>query len=516
VVQASSGSLKADPNFDASRFSPEAALWYDRLVRGVQGGQYPDTVACSKSGDVYTLGRCAGMGILSLSMATRATGDPQFISQIDMMLDNMRADLKDVWRPECEKFSRCESMQDGYLNFTSTINPNDANFYGNDTLELDEILSHAAITAGVRALKENVDLHPEYQEKVSFWTDYLENHFLKKWKTRSRIPINDETQYSRILGKSLTHPYISFVSFYNDLYFLTGKQVYRDEALRRGQIVKQTLHETVLQNGTTGVIWRHGVAGSRPGYTLCQPVEYSTYTLAYLLKLNQEGFDNFNQDAQMEQIANTISYQVLPNSSLATGLTPTVCGTNTYNFPPEILNDMDGSSQYTKRKPYSSLSSFGGFIGFARWDRSGTIAQAVEASFRAGSSNWERPGSDLLNPIAGAYMLMAIPNTRGGILVSPSPTLVPTPSPVASPSSSPSVSPTPLVSPTPTPEISPSISACVGDINDDRRVDLADYSLLSGSFFRTASVQPKADLNQDGSINISDYSILVDRFFKPC
>lgn len=54
---------------------------------------------------------------------------------------------------------------------------------------------------------------------------------------------------------------------------------------------------------------------------------------------------------------------------------------------------------------------------------------------------------------------------------------------------------------------------CPGDVNDDLRVDLLDYSTLISQFFTSNS---QSDLDSNGQVNIFDYSILASNFMNSC
>jgi hypothetical protein len=54
-----------------------------------------------------------------------------------------------------------------------------------------------------------------------------------------------------------------------------------------------------------------------------------------------------------------------------------------------------------------------------------------------------------------------------------------------------------------------------GDVNDDNRVTLADFSILSAAFGAAAgspAFDPRADLNGDGAVSISDYTLLAGSY----
>jgi hypothetical protein len=108
-------------------------------------------------------------------------------------------------------------------------------------------------------------------------------------------------------------------------------------------------------------------------------------------------------------------------------------------------------------------------------------------------------------------------------LPSPTPTIKPSPSPTPTlaPSPTPKVTPTPSpapqVTPSPTPaaslDPSPSLVYCRADINQDRNVDITDYSVLVANFFKTSPTQPRVDINKDGIVDVSDLSIMAQEIF---
>lgn len=60
----------------------------------------------------------------------------------------------------------------------------------------------------------------------------------------------------------------------------------------------------------------------------------------------------------------------------------------------------------------------------------------------------------------------------------------------------------------------PKTNSCnIADINSDGIVDLRDYSIMSGEFFKTLSSY-QADLNCDQVVDLRDYSILSANFLK--
>ncbi len=83
---------------------------------------------------------------------------------------------------------------------------------------------------------------------------------------------------------------------------------------------------------------------------------------------------------------------------------------------------------------------------------------------------------------------------------------------VMKPSGTTTTSPTPQSSPTPT---ATSVT-CNEDINQDRVVDLSDYSVLVVNFLKATITTPRADINRDGVVDLSDYSLLAVKFLRAC
>jgi hypothetical protein len=121
------------------------------------------------------------------------------------------------------------------------------------------------------------------------------------------------------------------------------------------------------------------------------------------------------------------------------------------------------------------------------------------------------------------------PSPSPSIKPSPVPTPKPTPIPTPVPTPKPTPIPTPVPTPKPTPtpaastapvaspqaSASPAVSACSADLNDDGKVNVIDYSILTPLFFSTNPSNPRADINKDGVVNLTDFSIMVAQM-KTC
>lgn len=523
VAAREANSLTADPNFTTDALSDEGKLWHDRLVRGYEGRQYIDVVSCSQSGDSYAIGRCVGTGINSLAGAIRVTGDPQFVSDVAILMANLRASLKDVW-PECEKYNQCQKMTDGYLNFTWKQDQN-SSYYGSDWHQMDEQLAHAAVANGARILQANSANHPEYETEVTFWVDYLENHFLKKIKSRANLNVNDTTagSYDTILNRGISHPDIARVSMFYDLYVLTGKPVYLDVANRKNETMQQTYQPVTLADGTPAMVWRHysGVnkASGAAASHYCQLLEYASYDLHYILKLHNDGFSNYAADEMMQRLSNTTTHLILPNSDPAGTLIGTVCGRQSFTFPD--FSTVFGLGDTERDRPFARWANYWSFHALAKWDASGKILESSDIAFKQWDRNWNISSVDLQNPGLAGMVLMGLGDKAflmpgGGPPSTPPLEVSPAPSPSADVSPSPTADPTDQPAPSITPIVYPSLEdACRADFNDDNFVDLSDYFTLNKAINAT-STDLSLDLDQDGTIATSDLDTLLPLFFTTC
>lgn len=58
---------------------------------------------------------------------------------------------------------------------------------------------------------------------------------------------------------------------------------------------------------------------------------------------------------------------------------------------------------------------------------------------------------------------------------------------------------------------------CSADINNDKFVDVADYTILAKDYLKTSSfLNIKTDINKDGKVDLSDYNTLAQNYFKTC
>ncbi len=85
------------------------------------------------------------------------------------------------------------------------------------------------------------------------------------------------------------------------------------------------------------------------------------------------------------------------------------------------------------------------------------------------------------------------------------------------PTATPRVTPTPTPPATPRPTVTPTPTLCSNaDINQDRVVDLSDYSILVANYLKSPMTNQRADINRDGVTDLTDYSLLASQFFRTC
>jgi hypothetical protein len=119
-------------------------------------------------------------------------------------------------------------------------------------------------------------------------------------------------------------------------------------------------------------------------------------------------------------------------------------------------------------------------------------------SLRAGS-----PCAGKGSSLTSVSQLLSIVGGGGPL---PSPTIIPSPLPSILPT------PTPPTSPVPT----PTPPTCAEDINEDRKVNLLDYSILSSDFFKDNPTNPRSNIDGLGKVDLRDYSRLATRFMDDC
>lgn len=344
-------SLRGDPSFERSSLSSDARLWYDRLWAAIGN---PDAVvdieAVSKSDDAYAYAREVSMHNHALLLALRATGDLRFLDEVDVLAQNMRANLSDGW---CGGVSSTLSKpgygtihaKDGYLNFRrrgggdSGTEP-----YCRDTADLEETLLHGQLSLVMYAYHVNRDLKSpagvDYGERADFWLDYLQNHFEEKWRERSGTSYPDMD----FISAKFCHTYGQF----NLYYYYVGStledlgdaqaQTYLSFAREMTDDMFEVRYQPGKRPGgfmTTSTPLGPAVVYSfgAPGQTIngdavnmeACPTTYSRYMTAANLEMYFEGFHRWDDDI-MSKIANGYAHFVMDTSSLKSRSEPFAAG----------------------------------------------------------------------------------------------------------------------------------------------------------------------------------------------
>lgn len=334
-----------DPAFDKNSLDPEMRQWYDRLWYAIKNPvtDWPNPDSMAIRNDTYTYGRAFNDYVSGLMVAFRATGELALLQEADRLMQLMRAQLSDT-------------NGDGYLNWIEQFdNSEDGKYIGQDIHQMNESLTHGLVAMMAYVYSENATFSP-FQERADFWIDYMENHFLAKWKDRDG------------LEKWLLHPYVSLMRMYYYLNQITGKQEYLDNALTRQAKFDSVLTESPDVPGAH--IWPHSLKNDH-GW---QPVNYCHNVIRDAMDLFCQGFGNFASDDFMTGFS--ISYRELVFTDGINSMAERIDGSGSRTF---LIYDN---------------------AGLVRWDNTGRLHQIAIDAFR--EDRIEVP----------AYMLMAL-TTRG-------------------------------------------------------------------------------------------------------
>jgi hypothetical protein len=336
-----------DPGLKAENLSAEMRLWHTRLWAAIRHPKYRgDTLAAAN--DTYTLGRKLNDHVTALIAAFRATGDFALLDECDRLMEIARANLKDA-------------DGDGYLNWVWKADPKSKDHYNKDIHPMDEAMTHSLVAMIAYVLKVNGQHRKAYADHAAFWIDYMENHFLAKWKKRGGI------------DRHLFHPYTALMRMHYYLYRVTGKKDYRDEASRRHGVFRN--HMKVSPAVPTAFIWQHSVKTEEHGW---QPINYAHYVITYIQDLALDGFGSFSSPDYMAHFASTYRDIV-------------------YN---------DGTRSMAERVDGSGKAGFEMYTmgGLGRWDSTGKLRALTEEAFQKDTRVIYPP----------AYMLMVLSSRSPG------------------------------------------------------------------------------------------------------
>lgn len=351
-------SLRIDPNFDKTKLSSQARIWYDRLWSSInnpnQSVHSPYSgVGLANLNDEYYYARPLNTYMTTLLHVFRATGDKAVLDEIDKLAQIMRSKLKD-W--SITRLGSTTWTADGYLNWIYDM---DNEYKGTDVHEMDEMMTHSGVAAFAYAFYVNRDLDPRYAERAAFWTDYLKNHFEAKWRARKNIP-----SAFPFLTKLLTHPYAQWIRYHYYMGEMTGNSAYTAEAERMAGVLKSHLKPMSTSVGAA-LVWDHSM-GSTLGP---QPTNYARYTIQAMADLKYEKFSIFNEPDFIEKISRTVAGKVITSAS-----------------PASIAGDISGAGTATAAlyviSPYAQISMF---------DSSGIVRNLSEQFYNNDESDKNNP-----------------------------------------------------------------------------------------------------------------------------
>ncbi len=335
--------VQVDPDFDPGHLSPLARTWYDRVVESIEASR--ETIETrAASDDLYLLGRFVGDYQAALVAALRATGDRRFLDRVYEVAEIARASLRDAWD---------DGTTDGHLNWrmrTADAPP----YHGNDRHQMDEAMVHGNVALWAAVLDANRDVDARFAEAADFWRDYLENHFLAKWRVRAGGDRVASWDGPRGFYKRFVHPRINQLRAAHYLWRLTGDGFYRE----RERSVSADVLGAIVENPTHpgAVRWKHQVSGKDEGW---QKLNYAQYALRVMIELYEEQVDGFDEWL-MTRLATTVRDVVFAEAD-EHRMTARISG--------------EGST---------GLRVFA-LSAYAAWDPTGRILRIADATYKPGS-----------------------------------------------------------------------------------------------------------------------------------
>jgi hypothetical protein len=379
-------SLRGNPNFSESQLPAEARKWYRRLwaaianpltMEGDEGDERVNEIA--GDGDLSRLGRVVNMYVTSLLTTFRVTGDLQLLDEVDRVMQLARGPLRDY-------------NGDGYMSWRWLRDPSHP-YYGTDegSFDLDRQLTHGFVAHVAYAFHVNADLDPRYQERAAFWTDYLKNHFERRWRETNEVGSGFPFMVAR-----MTHAYANWTRYHYYMHKLTAERGYLDEAERMAAVIGEQMVEV---NGGSAFVWDHFVTqephneGTQFAASFgCQPTTYARYTMHSMHDLANEGFSIFDRTF-MRKIAGTLRDHVMNNG--AESFAHNVCRGEVMAG----LATLEGSDH----DPGFYLGST--FTELAAWDPSGRIIRIAEEVYRDREAQFLENPRRVFIPAATVFVL---------------------------------------------------------------------------------------------------------------
>lgn len=383
--------LQGRPDFSVEQLSPEMQIWYARLWSGIEHANTTDSwinpEQLAASGDLYDIGRHLNVYVTTLLTTLRVTKDLALLDEVDRLMEMVRAELKDY-------------NADGFLNWRYLNTEGDAStkpYIGDDYIVLDEVLVHSLIAAVAAAFHENAAFDARYEERASFWTDYLINEFEAKWRERNDVPFG-----LPFISRDLTHAYVQFIRYNYYMYEITGTAAYYSEASRMAELVAQHVKQ-VYTSGGPAYVWDHRFLPDTDASPLnCQPFVYLQYTFQAFQDMALEGFSIFD-DTFMQHVSTSMTALVMDDSYRS--FAKDICG-GVFQVG---LSPSSGPRGITHHFVNLSFSQVG------RWDATGKVKRAVERAYQEIGAESERYTLSQFNLSAAMIFFLAdSPDERRG------------------------------------------------------------------------------------------------------
>lgn len=358
-------SIVGNPNFDENQLPAKAKYWYTKLWQSINySGKYPDPYNAASSGDCYKIGRVLGPYIYALSNTMRVSGDLRLLDEMTNVMDIARPKLVDI-------------DGDGNRHWLFLFEPEKgSSLYGTENHLMDNMLSITAVATYTYALKENIGLRPQYQERLNFWKQIMLEYEAGQFRNGS-YP-----------NKTLMHPYSGFATYWVFAYKIFGDSWRRTQYESRINKMEDMM-VYYAPKGETGVFWDHrvlGLDGSSPWG--CQPVYYATLSMQFMLNLHWEHIGDFANQSFMRNLAVMTrdsylknGYKVIPGD---------ICdGWNVPGLKSSGYNNFDENR----------FQVLGGYHFMAAWDNTDTLGDMYEDAYKSHSnllSNYSIPAGMFL------------------------------------------------------------------------------------------------------------------------
>ncbi len=301
----------------------------------------------SKSGRLNDISRHIKLELTAVLAALRVTGDAALLETTYSVMQNLRGTLSD-------------SNRDGFQNW-GYYNPG-SSLHGKDTTTLEEIMAHAIVAQAAYALKLNGGLKPKYAEAARFWTDYLENNFVAKWRKRSG---RSSPPY---LQKGLMHPYADSIRLSHYLWRLTGKTVWLGERDRQVAVLKKELLYT-----SGHYSWGHFINSLRRSDPVF-PLQHVNYSGESVTSFADLGFEDVLGEPMMDRFANTVTWMIDGQSP---GIMKGANGATGMYYSALLQKNVQARPMdYPRGTAYSIRNRGYGLL--ARWDETGEIERACK------------------------------------------------------------------------------------------------------------------------------------------